>query len=54
MGTIKVIPKVDNWLFNGIIFSEEVTTLRSRVNEWQEVTTEFKDKWESEHPVTEE
>lgn len=38
MDTIKLVPHDGMWLYNGEIFSDEVTTLVSRANEWREVT----------------
>lgn len=51
MDTIKLVPHEGMWLYNGEIFSDEVTTLVSRADEWQEVTNEFKESMEGEGDV---
>lgn len=44
---VVLTPDEGMWLYNGEIFCSEVSTIADRVNEWQEVTDEFKQSTES-------
>ena len=45
-----LIAKEGMWLFNGESFARKVSGFGD-LSKWQEVTDEYKQQWELEHPV---
>ena len=45
-----LIAKEGMWLFNGESFAKKVSGFGD-LSKWQEVTDEYKQQWEAEHPI---
>ena len=45
-----LIAKDGMWLFNGESFAKKVSGFGD-LSKWQEVTEEYKQQWEAEHPI---
>ena len=45
-----LIAKDGMWLFNGESFAKKVSGFGD-LSKWQEITDEYKEQWELEHPV---
>ena len=45
-----LIAKDGMWLFNGESFAKKVSGF-GELSKWKEVTEEYKQQWEAEHPV---
>ena len=45
-----LIAKDGMWLFNGESFAKKVSGFGD-LSKWEEITDEYKEQWEAEHPV---
>ena len=50
MKRVTIVAREGYHLFNGKEFTNYLNTNEENVNNWQEVTEEFKQEWEQAHP----
>jgi hypothetical protein len=50
MKRVTITAKEGYHLFNGVTFTNYLNTNEENVDNWQEVTEEFKQEWERTHP----